>query len=50
VIRAKGPTTIVAEYRTVVPPKKVLRANLRELYTLAVAENDANEEENEDKP
>jgi len=42
--------TLVAEYRTVLPPKEVLRAKLHELYALAAAKTDSNDEENEDKP
>ncbi|MFO0554344.1 MAG: DUF1016 N-terminal domain-containing protein [Polyangiaceae bacterium] len=32
--------TLVAEYRTVLPPKEVLRAKLHELYALATSESD----------
>lgn len=42
--------TLVAEYRTVLPPKEVLRAKLHELYALAAAETKVNDEEHEDKP
>jgi len=39
--------TLVAEYRTLLPPKEVLRAKLHELYALAASESDRRNEENE---
>jgi len=41
--------TLVAEYRTVLPPKEILRAKLHELYALAASEPDAFDRNNEDK-
>ena len=47
--RSASPT-LVAEYRTVLPPKEILRAKLHELYSLAASEAAMTDEDNKDKP
>lgn len=39
--------TLVAEYRTMLPPKEILRAKLHELYALAASESGRRNEESE---
>jgi predicted nuclease of restriction endonuclease-like (RecB) superfamily len=41
--------TLVAEYRTVLPTKEILRAKLHELYALAASEAATTDEDNEDE-
>lgn len=41
--------TLVAEYRTVLPPKEILRAKLHELYALAASQAATTSEDNEDE-